>query len=324
MTEQTDQSVLSPKTSAVMAELARNKNSKKNMLTSLLVLAITLSLFLGFNVLNSPIRDSIIILLVIFIHEMGHMVFMKLYKYKNLSMFFIPLFGAAVTGKVTNPDAKQKAIVSIMGPLPGIVLAIATGFLFLVTGNQALHQYAFISLLINGFNLLPIYPLDGGHFFDNILFSRSKNLEIVFKAGAVLLLFYISITFQDWMLIAFAVLISLSIPMTIQVAKISNQLKNDNDAAPLTFSDNIPAGFVDMVMMHIKNYRSKDSKTIARIVEGVWVKYFTRAPKILTSILFTAGYVFLMLVIILSLGLLSGIGETNKSNSDKFPIEQVQ
>jgi len=324
MTEQTDQSILSPKTAAVMAELARNKNSKKNILTSLLVLAITLSLFLGFNVLNSPVRDSIIILLVIFIHETGHMVFMKRYKYKNLSMFFIPFFGAAVTGKVTNPDATQKAIVSIMGPLPGIVLAIAAGFLFLFTGNQVFHQYAFISLLINGFNLLPIYPLDGGHFFDNILFSRSKNLEIVFKAGAVLLLFYIAITFQDWMLIAFAVLISLSIPTTIQVAKISSELKNDNNAAPPEFSDDISAGFVDMVTARIKNYRSKDSKTIARIVEGVWIKYFTRAPKILTSILFTAGYVFLMLIIILSLGLLSGIGEANKTDMGISAIEKVQ
>ncbi len=45
--------------------------------------------------------------------------------------------------------------------------------------------------LINGFNLLPVFPLDGGRLLNQILFSRNRYLEGVFQfLAAVALVAY--------------------------------------------------------------------------------------------------------------------------------------
>ena len=52
---------------------------------------------------------------------------MRIFHYRNLRMFFIPLFGAAVTGRNWNVPGWKKALVSLAGPLPGIALGIFLG-----------------------------------------------------------------------------------------------------------------------------------------------------------------------------------------------------
>lgn len=72
---------------------------------------------------GSPV-NLLLILLVLLIHESGHWLGMKIFKYKDIQMFFIPEFGAAVSGTESTPCAKQKAIVSLMGPVLGIIIGI--------------------------------------------------------------------------------------------------------------------------------------------------------------------------------------------------------
>ena len=62
------------------------------------------------------------LLIVLVIHEMGHFVAMKSFKYKNVRMLFIPLMGAFVQGKKSNYSQKQSLIVLISGPFPGMVI----------------------------------------------------------------------------------------------------------------------------------------------------------------------------------------------------------
>jgi len=49
---------------------------------------------------------------------------MKLFGYRDVQMFFIPMLGAAVSGVESNPSSVRKAIVSLLGPLPGIIIGI--------------------------------------------------------------------------------------------------------------------------------------------------------------------------------------------------------
>jgi Zn-dependent protease len=63
---------------------------------------------------------------VLFLHEAGHWVAMRLFKYRNLRMFFIPMFGAAVMGRHWNVPGWKKALVSLAGPLSGIILGWAS------------------------------------------------------------------------------------------------------------------------------------------------------------------------------------------------------
>ena len=62
--------------------------------------AFSLVLFVGVFLLlfKDEINFVLFLILVLFIHEMGHFTFMKFFNYENVRMLFIPLMGAFVQG----------------------------------------------------------------------------------------------------------------------------------------------------------------------------------------------------------------------------------
>lgn len=57
----------------------------------------------------------LVLILVLTIHEFGHFIMMKIYKYKNVQIFFIPFIGAAVNGNELIQSGTQKSLVLLMG-----------------------------------------------------------------------------------------------------------------------------------------------------------------------------------------------------------------
>jgi Zn-dependent protease len=156
--------------------------------TGLLFIALFLFFVLGqFGDMKSP-SGIIVLLLVIAFHEAGHAAGMRLFGFKDVRMFFIPFFGAAVSGRARGVAAWKEAVVSLLGPLPGIIAGIVIyvvmqrrPFPLAVTLVQSL-------LFLNVFNLLPFGFLDGGRFLERVLFSRHRVLEVGFQGvGCVLL-----------------------------------------------------------------------------------------------------------------------------------------
>ena len=136
---------------------------------------------------------TILLVIVILIHELGHYAGMRWFGYEDVQMFFIPLVGAAVSGRPKATTAWKDGIVTLLGPLPGIVLAVVlTVWMAARSEDQPLlREFANLLVVINLFNLLPIGPLDGGRLFQRTLFSRSLVLEVGFEAisGTLLILF---------------------------------------------------------------------------------------------------------------------------------------
>jgi len=145
---------------------------------------------------TSALIDGAILIAILFFHELGHFFAMKIFGYKDLSMFFIPFFGAAVTGRKLHVQAWQDAIMTLAGPLPGIILGVPLYFYGRMNELDLMKQTGFLMLIINAINLLPIKPLDGGRFFETILFSRWRWLSLLFSAfsmaGFALFLIYIA------------------------------------------------------------------------------------------------------------------------------------
>lgn len=116
-----------------------------------------------------PVNLAVIIMGVILLHEIGHYLAMKKFGYRNLKIFFIPFFGGAAHGQNFSITSWKKAIVSLAGPVPGIILGALLYFL----GTQIpelmpdLKLYILVLILINSFNLLPVAPLDGANFLVN-------------------------------------------------------------------------------------------------------------------------------------------------------------
>ena len=81
---------------AIKQEIYTIQNPKKSIQSNLINLAISIFLFISLGFISSSISDILILVGILFFHELGHLLGMKLFKYKNLKMMFIPLLGAAV------------------------------------------------------------------------------------------------------------------------------------------------------------------------------------------------------------------------------------
>jgi len=134
--------------------------------------------------------DIAIIVGVLLLHEGGHLLGMWAFGFSDLRMFFLPFLGAAVTGRKPGASAVQRSIVSLLGPVPGLVIALVVAFFvdigdFPRTPFPIAAQVVLMLVLLNGFNLLPVLPLDGGRLFQILLFGRVPALDVLFRVAAI-------------------------------------------------------------------------------------------------------------------------------------------
>lgn len=164
------------------------------------------------------------------LHEGGHLLAMKVFGYRNTALLFLPFLGALATAHKEDASLSEKFWISLAGPLPGLILGIGlSGFLTTGTYPAWLTEASWILIGLNLFNLLPIYPLDGGQIADLLVFSRHPYVGVVFKLMGVVLLGWIGL--QQPMLLIFAGLIALGIPQSFRVAKLTVRMRRQLKAA---------------------------------------------------------------------------------------------
>jgi Zn-dependent protease len=102
------------------------------------------------------------LVVLLFVHEMGHVLEAKRQGLPVSVPVFIPFMGALITMKQMPHNAWREARLAIAGPLLGSAGALLLYILGLAYDSQQLKALAFLGFLINLFNLLPVVPLDGG------------------------------------------------------------------------------------------------------------------------------------------------------------------
>lgn len=105
----------------------------------------------------------------IYIHEMGHVAALRRYGIKATAPMFIPGVGALIRAKQVITDARQDARVGLAGPLWGLGAALAAYGVFRGTGAQSWAAIAKMGGLLNLFNLIPVWQLDGAHGFRSLV-----------------------------------------------------------------------------------------------------------------------------------------------------------
>lgn len=151
-------------------------------------------LILGYFIFPSY-KILLLITAIVMIHEMGHFIAMKLFRYNDLGIFFIPLLGAYVSGTKREVSQRQSAIILLAGPLPGIIIG---SILYLIDQQNGGHYFFDISyeriglifIVLNLINLFPIYPLDGGQLLNRVFLDEESVISKLF--------IYLSIGFLCW------------------------------------------------------------------------------------------------------------------------------
>jgi Zn-dependent protease len=99
------------------------------------------------------------LIVLLFVHEMGHVLEAKRQGLPVSAPMFIPFM---ITMREMPQDAWNEAKVAIAGPLIGSLGAAVIYALGVAADSNHLKALAFLGFLINLFNLLPVVPLDGG------------------------------------------------------------------------------------------------------------------------------------------------------------------
>jgi Zn-dependent protease len=100
--------------------------------------------------------------LLLFIHEMGHVFQLRREGVEASAPVFIPFVGAVIAVESLGKDAAAEARVGLAGPILGTAATLVPLAIWLATGSDLWRALAYIGFFINLINLLPVLPLDGG------------------------------------------------------------------------------------------------------------------------------------------------------------------
>ncbi len=124
----------------------------------------TLWFVIGIAILTAHFIEVMMLLLIVFIHEMGHAVCAQHFKWRIKSIQLLPFGGAVETEEYGNKSLKEDLAVVLAGPLQHVWL-IGAAFLlyfFTIIPYELYQPFLYMNLMLLIFNLLPIWPLDGG------------------------------------------------------------------------------------------------------------------------------------------------------------------
>jgi Zn-dependent protease len=99
---------------------------------------------------------------LLFVHEMGHVIQLRREGVKASAPMFVPFLGAVVMAKSLGENALAEARVGLAGPILGTVGSAACLAIGEASNSDFFRALAYIGFFLNLFNLLPVVPLDGG------------------------------------------------------------------------------------------------------------------------------------------------------------------
>ena len=102
------------------------------------------------------------LVLLLFVHEIGHVIQLRREGIPASAPMFIPFVGAVVAMKALPKDAGAEARVGLAGPVLGSLAALVPLGIHALGGSDLFLALAYVGFLLNLFNLLPVLPLDGG------------------------------------------------------------------------------------------------------------------------------------------------------------------
>jgi stage IV sporulation protein FB len=140
-----------------------------------------------------------LLLFIIFVHEMGHAVAASFFSWRIKKISFLPFGGVAEIDEHGNRPLREEAIVTLAGPLQHLWL-IGAGYLLYemnVMPNDLYQLFLKYNFMVLIFNLLPIWPLDGGKLLFLLLSVRSSfpraHQQTIFISIGMLTLFVLSV-----------------------------------------------------------------------------------------------------------------------------------
>ena len=129
--------------------------------------------FMVISCLSASFKNFFFFLSIIIVHELGHLLMGLFLGWKLDKVCLYPYGGVTKFNEDINRKLIEELLILISGPFLQIIYFVIGYYLFKSTS----FNYYNLSILV--FNLLPIYPLDGGRIL-NIVFSYFLSFRFSF------------------------------------------------------------------------------------------------------------------------------------------------
>ena len=170
---------------------------------------------LGIGIITAHFQQLIMLFFIVLVHELGHAAAASYFSWRIKRIMLLPFGGVAEVEEHGNRPIHEEIIVTISGPLTHFVLMLISYSLLSlsVISFEQHQQFMLQNVMILGFNLLPIWPLDGGKLlflylsrnlpflqaFEKMLYASGMLLGILLVGAAVLYLQHLHL----WIVLGF-------------------------------------------------------------------------------------------------------------------------
>ncbi|EEL14937.1 Stage IV sporulation protein FB [Bacillus cereus 95/8201] len=131
------------------------------------------------GIFTARFKELLLLFCIVLIHELGHAFAAAHYNWRIKKIQLLPFGGVAELEEHGNKSLKEELVVVIAGPIQHIWM-MAVGYTLFEAGWLHAELYYFFmwnNIIILAFNLLPIWPLDGGKVLFNVLSYRFPYLQ---------------------------------------------------------------------------------------------------------------------------------------------------
>ncbi|MCC3356567.1 M50 family metallopeptidase [Bacillus sp. REN16] len=174
-------------------------------------------LIVGVAVITANFRELLMLFIIILVHEMGHAACAHFFSWRIKKIQLLPFGGVAEMDEHGNRPLKEELLVILAGPLQHIWMVVVA---YLLTAGSVISEKTFDlffyhNAVIFFFNLLPIWPLDGGKlvylFFSyrHSFFEAHKRMLIVSTLVTMIILIVILVyaptNLNLWVILSFLI-----------------------------------------------------------------------------------------------------------------------
>ena len=149
------------------------------------VIVFLVMIFLGFAQAFGLLMCSLLV------HESAHLVMAKIFRVQVETVKLSALGAAARVRNIESIRLWKRYFVYLSGPVANALIALLALALSMVYSrhHNVLYELAMLNIVLCVFNLLPVFPLDGGRIFQNFLCNRMgliRSNRVILRVGRVL------------------------------------------------------------------------------------------------------------------------------------------
>lgn len=159
---------------------------------------------------------GIAFVIAVAVHEFGHVAAFRVCGHADARFRLIPLMGGVTISNTAPASAEKAFFITLMGPainLGPMILCFALAELLMASQSLAVFQIggflyvqALVLAALNFFNLLPLWPLDGGKLTQRLAYSFAPDVTRQVSIAMTALAAALCLATRSWFLLFFVLM----------------------------------------------------------------------------------------------------------------------